>query len=279
MSILTSRSFVLQPHRLRRHHASLSVQTSLRLQCRAALNDSVADEPTSLLRPDQLKSSLREALEDVNRGIFGVPVAQKAAIEGWISLLEDHNPISNPTEHLQMVEGEWRLLYSTISILGLKRTKLGLRDFITLGDFLQTLDVKKNRAANTIMFSVAGLGMLSGALTIEASYVVSSATRVDIKFQSSTIVPTQLLKLFQKNYDMLLSIFNPEGWLEITYVDDEMRVGRDDKGNIFLGRLEVNGCGVWDYQAVQPVPIFRCLKLSEVRSIVPKAHLVFITLV
>lgn len=39
------------------------------------------------------------------------------------------------------VKGEWRLLYSTISILGSKRTKLGLRDFITLGDFLQIIDI------------------------------------------------------------------------------------------------------------------------------------------
>lgn len=58
--------------------------------------------------------------------------------------------------------------------------------------------------------------------------------RVDIKFENSTLVPEQLMSLFQKNYDLLLSIFNPEGWLEITYIDDTLRVGRDDKGNVFL---------------------------------------------
>jgi hypothetical protein len=47
-------------------------------------------------------------------------------------------------------------------------------------------------------------------------------------------VPDQLQQLFQKNYDLLLSIFNPEGWLDITYVDAELRVGRDDKGNLFV---------------------------------------------
>jgi hypothetical protein len=41
------------------------------------------------------------------------------------------------------VKGEWRLLYSTISILGSKRTKLGLRDFIMLGDFIQVIDVEE----------------------------------------------------------------------------------------------------------------------------------------
>jgi hypothetical protein len=69
------------------------------------------------------------------------------------------------------------------------------------------------------------------------SYLIMLAVlvqRVDIQFESSRLVPKQLLSLFQKNYDLLLSIFNPEGWLEITYVDDTLRVGRDDKGNIFL---------------------------------------------
>ena len=47
-------------------------------------------------------------------------------------------------------------------------------------------------------------------------------------------MPRQLQKLFEANYDLLLSIFNPDGWLEITFVDDALRAGRDDKGNIFL---------------------------------------------
>lgn len=46
-------------------------------------------------------------------------------------------------------------------------------------------------------------------------------------------VPDQLQRLFEKNYDLLLSIFNPQGWLDITYVDASHRVGRDDKGNVF----------------------------------------------
>lgn len=46
-------------------------------------------------------------------------------------------------------------------------------------------------------------------------------------------VPKALEQLFASNYDMLLSIFNPEGWLDITYVDSTHRVGRDDKGNVY----------------------------------------------
>lgn len=40
--------------------------------------------------------------------------------------------------------------------------------------------------------------------------------RVEIKFLKSVLVPEQLLLIFQKNYDLLLSVFNPEGWLDIT---------------------------------------------------------------
>lgn len=170
----------------------------------------------------------------LNRGIFGVQNARKVEVESLLQLLEAASPSPRPTDNLDQVKGEWKLLYSTISILGSKRTKLGLRDFINLGDFVQIIDVDQEKAVNRVTFSVAGLGMLSGSFTIEASYKIVSPTRVDIKFENSTLVPEQLLSLFQKNYDLLLSIFNPEGWLEITYIDDTLRVGRDDKGNVFL---------------------------------------------
>lgn len=41
---------------------------------------------------------------------------------------------------------------------------------------------------NVVQFSVAGLGMLSGSLTVKASYEVASDDRVDIKFIESTLV-------------------------------------------------------------------------------------------
>jgi len=32
------------------------------------------------------------------------------------------------------------------------------------------------------------------------------------------------MNIFQKNYDMLLAIFNPEGWLEITYPFSQKKI-------------------------------------------------------
>ncbi|KAM7514304.1 hypothetical protein LguiA_003887 [Lonicera macranthoides] len=151
-------------------------------------------DPTTVYKSvAQIKSNLYEALQ--------VTTSKKTEIEELVKLLEAQNPTSDPTLHLDKVSGWWKLVYSTIRILGSKRTKLGLRDFITLGDFLQNIDV---------------------------------AQRVNISYNNSTLTPEQLMSMFRKNYDLLLEIFNPEGWLEITYVDDMIRIGRDDKGNIFI---------------------------------------------
>lgn len=175
-----------------------------------------------------------QVVQGINRGIFGVPSAKKSEIEALVELLESQNPTPHPTANLDKVGGTWKLVYSTITILGSKRTKLGLRDFITLGDFFQSIDVAKGKAVNVIKFNVRGLNLLNGQLTIEASFKIASKSRVDIAYDNSTITPEQLMNMFRKNYDLLLGIFNPDGWLEISYVDDTMRIGRDDKGNIFI---------------------------------------------
>ncbi|GMY12312.1 probable plastid-lipid-associated protein 7, chloroplastic [Fagus crenata] len=182
----------------------------------------------------QIKTELSLALQGVNRGIFGIPSAKKSGIEDLVKLLESQNPTPDPTLNLDKVGGCWKLVYSTITILGPKRTKLGLRDFISLGDFFQIIDIAKGKAMNVIKFSAKGLNLFNGQLTIEASFKIASKSRVDINYDQSSITPDQLMNLFRKNYDLLLGIFNPQGWLEITYVDDDMRIGRDDKHNIFI---------------------------------------------
>lgn len=47
-------------------------------------------------------------------------------------------------------------------------------------------------------------------------------------------VPQALQRLFEQHYNLLLDIFNPEGYLDITYVDDSHRIGRDNKANLFF---------------------------------------------
>ncbi|KAK0608842.1 hypothetical protein LWI29_036805 [Acer saccharum] len=207
---------------------------------RSSYTTKVAERSSGLVGDNkEIKADLYQIVQGINRGIFGVPSTKKSEIERLVELLESQNPTPDPTLNLDKVGGWWKLVYSTVTILGSKRTKLGLRDFITLGDFLQNIDLAKGKAVNVIKFNVRGLNLLNGQLTIEASFKIASKSRVIINYDTSTITPDQLMNMFRKNYDLLLSIFNPEGWLEISYVDDTLRIGRDDKGNIFiLERLE-----------------------------------------
>ncbi|XP_019177528.1 PREDICTED: probable plastid-lipid-associated protein 7, chloroplastic isoform X2 [Ipomoea nil] len=165
----------------------------------------------------QIKDDLFDAFRGMNRGIFGVPSEKKNRIEQLVMLLESQNPTPEPTLCLDKVAGSWKLVYSTITILGPRRTKLGLRDLISLGDFFQNIDVAEGKAVNVIEFSARGLNFLSGQLRIEASFNIASNSRVDISYNSSTITPDKLMNVFRKNYDLLLGIFNPDGWLEITF--------------------------------------------------------------
>ncbi|KAL3160779.1 hypothetical protein ABBQ38_009191 [Trebouxia sp. C0009 RCD-2024] len=190
-------------------------------------------QPTVQFPVESIKSNLQREIDGTKRGIFGTKAAKSQAIEDLLQQLEEQTPALNVTEAMDQLNGGWQLLYTSLTIKGARKTKLGLREFVTLGDFRQTVDTGTNRAVNKVCFSVTGLGNLSGSLTIIAAFEPVSPRRVSINFESASLVPQALEKLFASNYDLLLSIFNPEGWLDITYVDETHRVGRDDKGNVF----------------------------------------------
>ncbi|CAK7328513.1 unnamed protein product [Dovyalis caffra] len=50
----------------------------------------------------------------------------------------------------------------------------------------------EGKAVNVIKFNVRGLNLLNGQLTIEASFKTASKSRVDISYDSSTIIPDQV---------------------------------------------------------------------------------------
>lgn len=180
------------------------------------------------------KADLLACVEGVNRGIFGVQSAKQAEIHAAVEALEACNPCAAPTADLSALDGRWRLLYSTIRILGTRRSKLGLREFVTIGDLWQDIDAGEGVATNVVDFAVAAFGQLKGSLTIRAGFEVVDDAEVAVAFRDASLEPQQLNQLFQQHYDLLLGIFNPEGALRITYLDDALRIGRDDKGNIFV---------------------------------------------
>ncbi|RVW85730.1 putative plastid-lipid-associated protein 7, chloroplastic [Vitis vinifera] len=100
-----------------------------------------------------VKADLYQAVQGINRGVFGVPSAKKSEIEALVKLLESQNPTPEPT-----------------------------------------LNLDKAKAVNVIKFNARGFNFLNGELKIEASFKIASKSRVDIKYDSSTITPDKVSK-------------------------------------------------------------------------------------
>lgn len=176
-----------------------------------------------------------------DRGVYGLPSEQKEAILRAIEELEklDDSSISSVSERLPALAGRWRVLFSTVTITGSKRVKLGLKSAVTLGDLIQTIDPETSTATNEVGFELKFLGGGGrGSLRLEARFKVSGGGdhphRVDISLTSAALTPRALDSLLGQHMNLLLSIFNPEGWLETTFADETLRVGRDDKGRVFV---------------------------------------------
>ena len=192
------------------------------------------------------KTELLEAIAGKNRGLLANEI-DKVKVLSILEQLEDHNPTDKPLEAKDLLEGNWRLLYTTSrSLLGLDRFPL-----LQLGQIYQYV-----RMANSKLYNIAeivGMPFLEGLVTIVAHFEPISERRVNVKFERSIITAQRLIN-YRSPYDFIQQIeagkkFPPldfgignrerQGWLEITYLDNNLRIGRGNEGSIFVSSKEV----------------------------------------
>lgn len=191
-----------------------------------------------------LKTELLEAIKDKNRGLLATE-NDNVKILTAVEKLEDHNPNLDPLNHLSLVSGNWRLLYTTSrSILGLNNLPL-----LELGEVYQCIRINTNKIYN--LAQIKGLPFLDGLVSVSASFEIVSAKRINVKFDRSIIGLQKILgysspenfidKIEAGKYflplDFNLGFFNnnnQQGWLEITYLDENMRISRGNEGNVFI---------------------------------------------
>jgi hypothetical protein len=179
-----------------------------------------------------------DRLAGAERGIFGLDKLLRADIHASIEATEALNPTAEPTlDDARIANGSWRLLYTTLTILGRRRVRLAIATksrpgFVRLGELYQCVDAAKRETQNIVVFDLAIGG--SGTFTVTADYGVVSPTRVEVQTKDAALEPKKLEDLLGPNIDLLSEIFDPTGYLDITYIDDHLRIGRDDKGNIFV---------------------------------------------
>jgi len=125
-----------------------------------------------------LKTELLEVIANKNRGLLATEI-DKIKILTAVEKLEDCNPNVNVFDNLLLLQGDWRLLYTTSkNILSLNNLPL-----VQLGEIYQCI-----RTDNTNIYNIAeikGLPLLEGLICVVASFEIVSTKRVNIKFQRS----------------------------------------------------------------------------------------------
>ncbi|NEO16020.1 MULTISPECIES: PAP/fibrillin family protein [unclassified Moorena] len=187
------------------------------------------------------KAELLEAIAGKNRGLLASKT-DKTAILAAVTQLEGRNPTPRPLEAQDLLDGNWRLLYTTSQEL------LNLDGFplVQLGQIYQCV-----RTSDTKIYNIAelsGIPYLEGVVCVCAKFEPVSQCRVNVRFDRSIIGLQSLLSYSSANdfieqieagkkfpaIDFPINRDNQQGWLEITYLDDDLRIGRGNQGSLFV---------------------------------------------
>ncbi len=189
------------------------------------------------------KTNLIKAIASVNRGLQ-MSDNQRKEIFAAIAYLEEVNPNPAPNLNPELLDGNWLLLFTTSQeLLGIDKFPL-----YKLGEIYQCL-----RVSDATIFNVAkvqGLPLLGGLVSVCASFTIVSDQRVKVNFErlvagSQTLAgykdidsfierlrsPKKLLAI-----DFSIKRTDQKGWLETTYIDQDLRIGRGNEGNVFVLR-------------------------------------------
>ncbi|QHG17772.1 PAP/fibrillin family protein [Nostoc sp. ATCC 53789] len=187
------------------------------------------------------KAALMDAIAGTNRGLLATE-AQKQAILAAIANLEDFNPTPRPVEAGNLLDGNWRLLYTTSKAL----LNLDRLPFCKLGQIYQCIRVETTSVYN--IAEIYGLPYLEGLVSIAAKFEPVSGRRVQVKFERSIIglqrlieynSPGTFIQQIQEGrkfpaIDVAINSDKQQGWLDITYIDNDLRIGRGNEGSVFI---------------------------------------------
>lgn len=193
------------------------------------------------------KSELLTELTQSNRGI-GCNAEEHSAFLSKIAQLEERNPTPSPATATALLDGDWELLYTTSSGLLSINNVPGLR----LGTIYQCIRIEAGRIYN--IAEIEGLPFCEGLVSVSARVEGDTAAenvpqenrRLNVYFERSILglqrwinyqTPAQFIPLVQsgKRFPAIdTSIKGRKGWVDLTYLDEELRINRGNEGSIFV---------------------------------------------
>jgi hypothetical protein len=193
----------------------------------------------------ELIQALRQRLHPVDRGL-SIAATELASIVTQIEAVEQGNPTPVPTAAVTLLDGNWRLLYTTSEeLLGIGRFPL-----LTLGPVYQCIRVAEGRVYNIAELdgpSYLG-GLTNGLVSVAASFEVTSDRRLTVQFERAVFGlrgllgyqgPDQWIEALETDRRYLAADFRIKpreqpGWIELTYLDETLRINRGNNGSIFV---------------------------------------------
>ncbi len=193
----------------------------------------------------QQKLALLRLLETTDRGRKVLP-DQKSQILSQIAALEALNPTPSPTSTPERLEGNWLTLFTTSTDLLRLANSLPI---LTTGEIYQCIRAKTGQVFNVAEIQGSGwLRAWGGIFAVSARFYPESACRVRVIFERFVLGAQALMNYEIESFLNLLE-HAPEripalkidirrreqtGWLDITYLDEDLRIGRGSEGSVFV---------------------------------------------
>ncbi|KKI99914.1 PAP/fibrillin family protein [Prochlorothrix hollandica] len=190
---------------------------------------------------NETKTRLLETLAGQNRGLLSTP-AQRDLILEQVAQLERRNPTRNATRATSLLEGNWRLLYTTSSEL-LSSDRLPL---VQLGQVYQCIRTRSGQVFNIAELKASPLP--GGLISVVARFEVTNNQRLTVGFERFVVGlrtllgyqdPSQWIEELGRDrrflgLDLRLKSGDRQGWIDVTYLDENLRIVRGNEGSVFV---------------------------------------------
>ncbi|XP_010466676.1 PREDICTED: probable plastid-lipid-associated protein 6, chloroplastic [Camelina sativa] len=192
-----------------------------------------------------LKLKLLSAVSGLNRGLVASVDDLRKAEEAAKDLETAGGPV-DLTDGLDILQGKWRLLYSSaFSSRSLGGSRPGLPTGrlipVTLGQVFQRIDVFSKDFDNIAEVELGApwpFPPLEATATLAHKFELLGTCKIKITFEKTTVKTSgNLSQIPPFDIPRLPDSFRPSsnpgtGDFEVTYVDDSMRITRGDRGEL-----------------------------------------------